>query len=98
MNLKALILTHFCNLKSGMAGITHRIRFYVLGVHVVLLADSTNDWAGGNEDDGNLQHFGVESETESDSPTEDNSVLVGEVGPLVSEGEASKGGEVSNII
>ena len=51
--------------KSGMAGITHRIRFYILGV--VLLADSTNDWAGGNEDDGDCQHFGVESETKSDS-------------------------------
>ena len=29
-----------------------------------------------NEDDGDFQHFGVESETESDSPAEDNSVLV----------------------
>jgi hypothetical protein len=59
--------------KSCMAGITHIIRFHVLGV--VLLADSTNDWASGDEDDGDVQHFGVESETESDS-TEDNSVLM----------------------
>jgi hypothetical protein len=52
-------------------GITHRI---ILGV----VPDSTDDWAGGNEDDGDFQHFGVESETESGSPTctEDNSVLV----------------------
>jgi hypothetical protein len=50
-------------------GITHRI---ILGV----VPDSTNDWAGGNEDDGDFQHFGVESEMESDSPTENNSVLV----------------------
>ena len=33
--------------KSSMAGITHRIRFYILGV--VLLVDSTDDWAVGNE-------------------------------------------------
>ena len=59
--------------KSSMAGITHKIRFHVLGV--VLLADSTNDWANSNEDDGYVQHFRVESEMESDS-TEDNSVLM----------------------
>jgi hypothetical protein len=62
--------------KSSIAGITHRIRFYVFGA--VLLVDSVDDWAGSDEDDGGVQHFGVESEMEPESPTQkkkDNGVL-----------------------
>ena len=42
----------------------------VLGV--IFLVDSTDDWVGSDGDDD--QHFGVESETESDSLIEDNSI------------------------
>jgi hypothetical protein len=56
-----------------MAEITHVIKVHVLGV--VLLTDRTNDWASSDEDDGDVHHFGVELEMESDS-TEDNSVLM----------------------
>jgi hypothetical protein len=46
----------------------------VLGM--ILLVDNTDDWVGSDGDDGDVQRFGVESETESDSQIIEDSVQI----------------------